>query len=191
MSPNAVEHAVSRIVAAGGLPASLRYAAVGRGTVRALARFGINDVLAPERFDSEALLELPPLRDMNGQRVVIFRGVGGRELIAATLSSRGAHVEYAECYRRRIPAIDPAFLLEKWRQGAIDAITVTSSEGLDNFAALIGGEGVRLLKQTPVFVPHPRIAQAARDLGVGTVVETAQGDDGVCASLEQWFSTRA
>ena len=46
VSPNAVEHAVSRIVAAGGLPASLRYAAVGRGTVRALARFGINDVLA-------------------------------------------------------------------------------------------------------------------------------------------------
>ena len=59
------------------------------------------------------------------------------------------------------------------------------------FRSLIGGEGVRLLKQTPVFVPHPRIAQAARDLGVGTVVETAQGDDGVCASLEQWFSTRA
>ena len=120
-----------------------------------------------------------------------FRGVGGRELIASTLTARGAHVEYAECYRRQIPGINPALLLDKWRQGAIDAITVTSSEGLNNFASLIGEEGARLLKQTPVFVPHPRIAQAARELGVATVVETAQGDDGVCASLKRWFSARA
>lgn len=191
VSPNAVEHALERIVATHGLPSSLRYAAVGRGTVRALARFGIKEVLAPERFDSETLLELAPLQSVRGQRVVIFRGVGGRELIASTLAARGAQVEYAECYRREVPRLDPAPLLDQWRQGGIDAITFTSSEGLHNFAAMIGSEGVQLLRQTPVFAPHPRIAQAARELGAATVVETSQGDDGVCAGLVQWFSANA
>lgn len=191
VSPNAVHKALTAITARRALPPGLQFAAVGGGTVNELAKFGVSGVTAPDRFDSEALLGLPPLQDVAGQRIVIFRGVGGREILAAALTGRGAKVEYAECYRRVVPAGGAAPLITAWNEGRLDAITVTSSEGVRNLAALVGERGRDRLAQTPVFAPHPRIARTARELGVATVVETAQGDDGLFAGLHSWFASRA
>src|SRR3970040_562339 len=100
------------ITAHGGLPPGILCAAIGRGSVKELARFGVTDAMAPlRRFDSEALLELPQLQQMQGKRVVIFRGEGGRELLGDTLAARGARVEYAECYHRGPATLDAAPLL--------------------------------------------------------------------------------
>ena len=104
ISPNAVNKAMNLITARGGLPRGILCAAIGRGSVKELARFGVTDAIAPSRrFDSEALLELPQLSEVRGKKVVIFRGDGGRELLGDTLAARGARVEYAECYRRGRP----------------------------------------------------------------------------------------
>ena len=57
VSPSAVAQAMPRITARRALPATLRCAAIGPGGVRALQRFGVKDVIAPQvRYDSEALL---------------------------------------------------------------------------------------------------------------------------------------
>ena len=86
VSPNAVERAMGLIRGRRAFPPRLRVATVGGGSVRALERFGITGVLAPQgRFDSEALAELPELAAMNGWRVVIFRGAGGRETLGEVL----------------------------------------------------------------------------------------------------------
>jgi uroporphyrinogen-III synthase len=191
VSPNAVDKALNRINARRKLPAALKFAAVGRGTVRALARFGVTGVTAPERFDSEALLELPGLTAVAGQHVVIFRGEGGRDALGVALTARGARVEYAECYRRTLPQAAPAPLLEAWEAGTLDAVTITSSEGIRNLRTLIGARGERWLKQTPVFAPHPRIARTAHELGIDTVVTTAQGDEGLLTGLNEWFAAHA
>ena len=188
VSPNAVHQALPIITARRGLPPALRYAAVGRASVRELAKFGVTDVAVPARFDSESLLALPELTRVAGQRLVIFRGVGGRDVLGQTLAARGAHVEYAECYRRLLPRVNPAPLLHAWAAHEIHAVTVTSSEGLRNFCELIGAQGRAPLQQTPVFVPHPRIAATARELGLSAVVETAQGDGGLVAGLQRWFA---
>ncbi len=115
VSPNAVYQAMTLIKARRALPAQLTYAAVGRASVRELGKFGVTGVVAPARFDSEALLALPQFADVAGQRVVIFRGVGGRDLLGEALAARGARVEYAECYRRVRPRADPSPLLEAWQ----------------------------------------------------------------------------
>jgi uroporphyrinogen-III synthase len=47
------------------------------------------------------------------------------------------------------------------------------------------------LRQTPLFVPHARIAATARELDLAGVVLTAQGDDGLSEGLKQWFAARA
>ncbi len=55
---------------------------------------------------------------------------------------------------------------------------------------LIGERGRNELVKTPVFAPHPRIARTARERGVITVIETAQGDEGLIAGMREWFAAR-
>jgi uroporphyrinogen-III synthase len=189
ISPNAIERALRLIQARRKLPPQLKIAAIGGGSVKALERHGVTGVIAPQgRYDSEALLERSEIA--GARRVVIFRGEGGREHLGDTLSARGAVVEYAECYRRVKPALDPAPLLRAWSGGGVHAVTATSSEGLRNFAEMIGAPGRERLRRTPVFVPHPRIAEAARALEIQAVIVTGPGDAGVLDGLNAFFSAR-
>ena len=63
----------------------------------------------------------------------------------------------------------------------------SSSEGLRNLFAMLGGAGTTLLCATPLFVPHPRIAALARDLGCTRVFECEAGDSGLIAALQAHF----
>ena len=118
ISPNAVNKAMNLIDRA-FIAASIEFAAVGQGTVKTLEKFGINAVIAPTtRFDSEALLDMAELKQVEGKHIVIFRGDGGRELLGKTLLERGATLEYAECYRRAKPHADTASLLKAVASGA-------------------------------------------------------------------------
>jgi uroporphyrinogen-III synthase len=68
-------------------------------------------------------------------------------------------------------------------------VTLTSSEGLRNFFDMVGRLGQAWLRKTPAFVPHARIAEQARALGLTRVVPTGPGDDGLMASLVQYFAS--
>lgn len=194
ISPNAVAKALNLILARRAWPQSVGVACIGKSSEKELARLGLGEVTAPRgRFDSEALLELPPLQAdaVGGKRVVIFRGDGGRELLGDTLIARGATVDYVECYHRGRPNLDAAPLLRLWARGELDAVTVTSSEGLRNLFDMVGKLGQQWLRRTPLFVPHERIAEAARGLGVEQVILTGPGDDGLLDGLAQHFSRTA
>lgn len=189
VSVNAIERALPHLPPASGWPITTRLAAVGPSSEAALAAAGYRGVIAPQtRFDSEALLELPALQQVSGWRVLVLRGDGGRALFADTLRQRGAEVEQVACYRRVVPAITPEPLFDLWRKGQLDAITVTSSEGLANLFAMLGESGVGLLRETPMFVPHARIAMLARQRGVLQVVETPPADQGLLSGLCDHFS---
>ncbi|MDD3448817.1 MAG: uroporphyrinogen-III synthase [Gammaproteobacteria bacterium] len=191
VSPNAVERALPRIRARwSGWPAGPRVAVVGRGSARALERHGVAVDFCPEgRADSEGLLALPGLGEMAGRRVVIFRGQGGREVLAEALRGRGAVVDYAESYRRALPEADAAPLLARWRGGAIQAAVVTSNAGLENLHALVGAAGRALLLDTVLVVVSGRAAERARQLGFRHPPRVARGaDDG--ALLEALIAWR-
>ncbi len=189
VSPNAIEKALALILPRRAWPCALRVAALGKSSERELARHGIHDVISPPlRFDSEALLDLPELTDVRGRRIIIFRGDGGRELLGDTLKVRGATIDYVTCYRRTQPQLDPAPLLKLWEEGRLDAVTLTSSEGLRNFHNMLGRLGQAWLKKTPAFVPHQRIAEQAQALGLDRVIPTDPGDDGLMAGLMQYFA---
>ena len=107
--------------------------------------------------------------------------VGLRRVVVA----RGARVEYLTCYHRGGPDADPAPLFERARCGRLDALTVTSSEGVTHLLAL---PGWAVLADVPLFVPHPRIADVAQRGGFRAVIPTGPGDagllDGLCAFAE-------
>src|SRR5450755_2059224 len=156
VSANAVEYGIGDPAA---WPPRLVALAPGPGTAAALAAVGIGNVRLPATtMDSEGLLALPELSAVAGKRVVIFRGGGGRELLGETLVARGAIVVSVDCYRRARPGANAAGLEEALRAGRVDAVSLTSSEGLDNLWALLGPDARARLAATPTFVPHPRIA---------------------------------
>jgi uroporphyrinogen-III synthase len=193
VSPNAVEHALPVLLRGRAWPAHLQAVTVGGSSEAALARYGIGRVIAPrERFDSEALLALPALAADNlaGRRAVIFRGEGGRELLGDTLSARGATVEYVTCYRRSRPAGNANRLVELARAGRLDALVLSSSEGVGNLINMLGEAASEVLARTTLFVPHARIGERARELGAPRVVLTGPADAGLLAGLLSHFCNR-
>jgi uroporphyrinogen-III synthase len=65
---------------------------------------------------------------------------------------------------------------------------VTSSEGLRNLYEMLGETGQRQLAHYALFVPHPRIASTARELGLSSVVVTDPGDMGLATGIANHFT---
>jgi len=190
VSPNAVDYGLDLIGAHGGLPAGLRLAVVGEGSARALrARLGRGPDLQPtERYDSEGLLALAELQQVTGRRVVIFRGDGGRELLGQALRERGATVDYAEVYRREQPVVDVPALAAQLEAGAVDVVTVTSSEGLRNLLELAGAANAARLRRLPLVVVSERTAALAKELGFvqPAIIAALASDAGLVEAAARW-----
>ncbi|HEV8552085.1 MAG TPA: uroporphyrinogen-III synthase [Casimicrobiaceae bacterium] len=186
VSANAVEYGVGDPA---GWPARILTLAPGPGTAAALAALGIANARIPATtMDSEGLLALPELLDVSEKRIIIFRGDGGRELLRTALEARGATVVQVECYRRAKPQGGAAGLIDAWHEKRVDAVTLTSGEGLDNLWDILGGEGRAHLAATPAFVPHTSIAERAKELGLRHVIVTSPADAGLLASLLEYFA---
>jgi uroporphyrinogen-III synthase len=188
VSANAVEYGVGDAAA---WPVKLIAFAPGPGTAAALSEVGVTNTRLPSTtMDSEGLLALPELQRVESKRVVIFRGSGGRELLGDTLTSRGARVDYVECYRRARPKAGAQGLEEALREDRIDAVTLTSSEGLDNLWNILGAAGRERFAAIPAFMPHARIAERASKLGIRQAIVTAAADAGLIAALLEYFAVR-
>ena len=186
ISANAVEFALPLLQPHLPWPEHVRIAAVGRATAEALARGGLHvDVQPQDRFDSEALLALEAMQRVQGRPIIIFRGLGGRDLLANILRARGARVDYAELYRRGVPDTDPTTLLRGWRAGGIDVVTATSDAVLQNLFEMLGAPGRGLLLATPVVVLSERTAALAAKLGFErpAVVAPQASDEGIVQAL--------
>ncbi len=188
ISANAVHHGLRLLPE--GLPADMQVAAVGKGTLRALQEHGVAArIVPPEQFDSEGLLAHPALSQPAGQRILIFRGNGGRELLRDTLLQRGAEVEYAEVYRRERPQTDPAPLLERWPE-EVQIAVVTSVETLENLAAILGERGEALLRETPLVVVSERIRQRAAEMGCEQILLARRAEEeAILETIQEWRST--
>jgi uroporphyrinogen-III synthase len=185
VSANAAEFGIGNPAA---WPAALPAFAPGPGTAAALAAAGVGDIRQPRTtMDSEGLLELDEFAAPSGKRVVIFRGGSGRDLLGNTLTARGAQVTRVDCYRRARPQSGAEGLVAAWRERRVDAITLTSSEGLDNLWEMLDSYGRSELAATPAFVSHPRIAERAHALKLARVIVAEPTDAGLIASLLQYF----
>jgi uroporphyrinogen-III synthase len=181
ISSNSVENSLPRLIKQ-GIPKQLKFAAIGPTTAKSLQEFGIHDVLIPQdRFDSESLLSLPAMHDMQGKKVMIVRGIGGRDVLANTLSERGAQVTFAECYQRVNPQTNCQVLEQAYQYGKLHAIVVTSSEAMRYLLAMAGESD--WLKQITICVNHARVAEQPLELGLKVKVAKAPGDDAMLESM--------
>ncbi|MDP3088477.1 MAG: uroporphyrinogen-III synthase [Methylotenera sp.] len=185
ISTNAVDNALPRILKKfGNVPENLKFAAIGHQTAKELALYGVHNVLTPHtRFDSETLLALAEMHSVENQNVLIFRGIGGRDVLAKTLKERGANVVLAECYRRTNPQTDTQLLNSFWQQGQLDAIIVTSSEAMRNLLTMAGES--EWLRHITLCVNHARIAELPLQFGLKVLITEAPGDDAMIQCLSQ------
>lgn len=199
VSPNAVDAAFAHVVS---WPQQVALAVVGAGSRQALARHGVEGasytIYCPPDdtpSDSEHLLATLDLARLSGQRVLIVRGDGGRELLADTLRAAGVTVEPVAAYQRRVPGLSGARgeTLQSLLAGQNDWI-ITSSEALRALAGQLAqwqpdarhapGYWLQRLRQQHLIVPHPRIADCARALGMARVTQSGSGDARLLAALQ-------
>jgi uroporphyrinogen-III synthase len=177
ISANAVEFGLLAALKMGAWPRETRCAAIGKASALKLEQAGLGPILRPETSDdSEGLLCSDAFQSLVNQRILIFRGQGGREVLAEGLRKNGASVDYAEVYKREAPTADPGELRGRIQSGQISAICAMSSETLHNVIEVFGLECFPGLCSTPWLVPHPKIAVAARQAGIQNVIESPGSD---------------
>lgn len=178
------------------LPTGIEYFAVGAATARALAEFGLQATDAGGAMNSETLLEAEQLKteQVLGQRILIFRGLGGRPHLGEALSARGAQVDYCELYQRLMPegAADQlrAVFLNSRADDRRQVVALHSGESLHNYLkALVQitadhGLAAETMASSALLVPGVRVAQLARELGFNKIIQAENAtDDSMLSAL--------
>ena len=167
--------------------------AVGLGTAAQLNRLGVNEIISPpEAFNADGLAHLEALAEshIDGRRIIIFRGVGGREELASTLTQRGALVSYAECYERRKPDV---VLKERLREAEVsvpDIGLATSMESLGNLVEKIEQEDLEQLFGMTMLAVGSRIAREVESLGFTQPPVTVDNpsDENIIDHIVSWVN---
>lgn len=174
------------------LPIGLEYFAIGKATGDALANFSIQVSRTSHKnidMNSEGLLASDQLQNVQGEKILVFRGCGGRNLLREILESRGAEVDYCELYRRELPAaalaqLTAAFIGEI-KNNYRHIIAFHSGESAQNFHQLLlmlaSQKDNKLLttfiRQQPVLVPGVRVATIVGKLGFTHVITAKNASD--------------
>ncbi|PKH19602.1 uroporphyrinogen-III synthase [Enterobacterales bacterium CwR94] len=160
-------------------PRTVDYYAIGRATAMALHEAcGQNVVWPHERETSEILIQLHTLQNVTGKRALILRGNGGRALLGETLQSRGATVDFCECYQRCAKHYNGFEEARRWRNRKIDTLVVTSGEMLHQLYAMIPDyDRQEWLLRCRLVVVSDRLATQARELGWQDIVVAESADN--------------
>ena len=166
--------------------------AIGRATERALKKFG-QPVIAPPQppFDSEAFISWYKTKPSPG-RVLIIKGIGGRDLIETTLVNNGVLVDVKAVYKRVTPVVSDAERVRIFKESPPNVISVTSDDVLRNLVNIAGSEYANVLHSTPLVVNSSRCANLAIRLGFDhqPIVANPPGDEGqlvaISALIEQY-----
>jgi uroporphyrinogen-III synthase len=191
VSANAVRYALSTGWVDRPPRLSARIAAVGEATASALACAGVQvDLIPKPQFNSESLLAAAEFQTVASKRILIVRGVGGREHLAESLSARGAITAYAELYRRVSTGHGLEGLRDACCANRIDWVVVTSGEVLAALTDFLGYRAADWLAETTLVAMSDRIANLARQAGWKNIeVADSASDRGIVAALERLAQT--
>lgn len=199
VSPNAIECAMRLLDQA--WPKNVPVGVVGGGSLEVLGRHGVTlaegyQVIAPgdpDRWDSEGLWDELGKTGINwsGKNILFLKGIGGRPWLGEQFLHAGAKIHSIQTYRR-VP-LDKEAAAWKPLQNVEPreaACLMTSSEALRHFAQVIQSFpwGRIWFEFATIICSHPRISDAALELGFKQVENCLPGDDNLVKASSKWFS---
>ncbi|PAD72048.1 uroporphyrinogen-III C-methyltransferase [Paenibacillus campinasensis] len=166
--------------------ASARIVAVGPATGEALRERGIAAEVLAERFQAEGLIDAYGPVLAPGQHVLLPRGDKARRWLPEKLAALGLHVTEAVMYETVLVGEHDDELMKLLMEGAVHAVTFTSSSTVTNLLQALKSMGVErpaeLLQSSSIFCIGPVTAKTAEDAGL-QVSRTA--DEATIDSLVQ------
>jgi uroporphyrinogen-III synthase len=148
----------------------LQVIAIGPSTAKAVADLLPCKVIqSASGVTSEDVLKLAQLQNIAGLKIAIFRGVGGRELLASALRERGAMVDYFEVYTRQGCSYPEKDFIDELLSADVNIFAANSSETVDQLKANLG-DHFKNFSGLSLLVPSARVAEQARVDGFTAVV---------------------
>lgn len=191
-SANAVTAFADRVDALGvDVPRTVRLAAVGLATARALAE----RVRAADFVPSTALAEAlaAEIGDVAGRRVLFPRGDLASDTLARGLRARGATVDEVIGYRT-VTGAGAGELARLVRAGDVDAILFMSASSVRHLRDALGATANPpwLVPQPLVICIGPETARAAREAGVEVnAVADERTAEGIVDALERCYGRQS
>jgi len=166
-----------------------RLAAIGPKTGAALEAFGLRPDFVASEYRAEVLAAGLGSVARPGQKVLLARAAGSREVLARELARLGLEVTEVHVYRTLPAGEDGKRIAELLRRGEVDAVTFTSSSTVRNFLSALGPDAGELLRRTAVACIGPVTAATAEELGLRVdVVAREYTVEGLAEALCRYFA---
>ncbi len=137
---------------------------VGPATEAAVGSFESN-IIKPQLYSSEGILNLPQLQNLSKQNVLILCGSDHKSLLADSLKERGAIVDTVITYEIEAHAPPDNTTLGAVFSQHIDKIIITSSLSLKVLHSWFNPQNQFKLIRTPLIMGSENSANLARSLG--------------------------
>jgi uroporphyrinogen-III synthase len=171
VSPNAVKQCFFQINNNALVwPVHINVIAIGEGTAKSLNNNNIRVDEIPALPDSEHLLKLTSLQNLNTQTVLLFKGEGGRTVLEESIQLKEANLITLIVYKRVMPNICQQLINSIWRDDLVDIILLTSEESIHNLFNMFSKEAHHWIKNKPCLVISNRLAQSASLLGIKRII---------------------
>lgn len=181
VSKNAIDFAAQTLNETGfAWRSDLRYLAVGQRSAHHFCAKSEQAVrYPPEMENSEGLLALPEMQQLDGKTILILRADSGREFFAEQSLQRGAVVQTVECYQRVPLAENLAEKISLAKRVGVDTLVATSAEILTQLAEQTAEAEQAWLFGCRILVVGARLAQIARQLGwqPANIIQSPKADN--------------
>ena len=159
ISTNAVHFFLERVKKLSlQIPKNLIFSSIGPTTKLLLQKKLSVDVHSPiKTFDSEHLLKEKIYNNVEGQKILIIRGEGGRETLKNALEEKGATVNYGECYVRKYVDIDLNQLKNDLVNYHHQFFLFSSTNSAKHFIHQLSKVDSRWLQNIKIIVNHKKI----------------------------------
>ena len=156
----------------------LQYFTVGQGTAQHFAMITTLAVHYPTtQENSEGVLQLAAMQNLQGKTILILRGNGGRELLSEQAQQRGANVEIVECYRREPIVYNRTEQTSLCKRAGVQTIVATSAEILTQLVDFVPQNEHNWLKSCQLITVSERISHLAQALGWQNVIVSPRADN--------------